>query len=187
LAIARRWDETSRKEQLPTFFTGTAGQWLAVRRTTTFAENNQELRPTSSIPWATLTWSQVKSEVISHYLPDDYYDHLRSQPEEKQQRGEDIVSFFDKKVYIANKLRRTPGETMKAIKRTLLPEYQKTLGVYETFNLDELLYKLKEAHLIIKRMGKFGRNEQRRRDEPSGRREGQRSDHNRPPARQRTC
>jgi len=76
---------------------------------------------------------------------------------------------------------------MKAIKRTLLPGYQKTSRVYKAFNLDELLYKLKEAHLIIEKMGKFGRNDQRRQDEPSGRRRGQRSDHNRPPARQRTC
>lgn len=173
LAVARRWDDAGRKEQLPTFFTGPAGQWLAVRRTTIFASpSTSEDRRPNQIPWDELTWSQVKKIIIDHYLPDDYRENLRAKLDEKQKPNESLVAFFDRKVYIANRLGRTNGETIKAIKKTLLPEYQKILGVYETYDLEKLLIKLKEAGRIIRRVDKPRRADQVQGEEPSRCRNG---------------
>ena len=124
LAIARRWDELGRKEQLPTFFTGTASRWLAVRRQQTFPETTT-LRSASQTPWAQLTWEQVRRVVSDHYLPGDYRDYLRGLLEIPQRRDQDLISFYDEKVYTANRLGRSEAETISVIKRTLLPEYQK--------------------------------------------------------------
>jgi len=55
LATARRWGDDCRKEQLTTFFSGSASQWLAVRRTTSSGDGGRILRSSRESPWEKLS------------------------------------------------------------------------------------------------------------------------------------
>lgn len=155
-ATARRWDELTKKEQLPTFFIGSARRWLSVRRQQPPMYRPQGVREPlrGQKFWSELTWNDIMEEAKTHFLPQGYREHLRDRLNRQQSKGEDIISFYDEKLYVAGKLGRTTNETIRAIKRSLLPEYMTLVGVSRDSDLYELLANLKEAELIIRKSSK---------------------------------
>ena len=164
LATARRWDDIAKKEQLPTFFTGTAARWLQFRQEQLFPNPYSKPPATFETPWPKLTWAQVKTTLTRHYLPDDYHEFLRARLNERQKRNQDLVSFFDDKVFIAGRLGMPDEKIMRSIRCALLPEYQNLMGTARSFDLDEFLERLKEADIIY-------RSNERRRPERTAREE----------------
>lgn len=70
-ALARRWDEIAKKEQLPTFFVDSPGKWLAERRRRHVSPIDPDKPALNEIPWSQLTWKQVERILIKHYSPQD--------------------------------------------------------------------------------------------------------------------
>lgn len=175
LSLARRWDETTKKEQLPTFFAGTARRWLANRQEgpSMFRDADTRNPIRGQKYWNELTWKEAKLEIEAHFLPQGYKDHLYARLNRPQKKGEDIICFYDDKVYVANRLGKTAAETIRAIKRTLLPEYLQLTGVTRDFDLFELLANLKEADLVIQKSQRSRKTTEERPHFPvRGRRDG---------------
>lgn len=157
MALARRWDELARKEQLPSFLTGAARYWLSARRVRKFGDDAQPPSVRGYL-WGELRWIEAKQVMLAHFLSRNYRDHLRECLNAKQKREEDVLSFFNKKIYYGSKLDRSDAEIVSTIKETLRPELQFLISNCEVNSLDGLLTRLKECELTAKRNPALTRN-----------------------------
>ena len=153
-AVGRGWNDQLKKEQLPNLLVGTAKFWCMNRRAYPETSPDESVRRDQHslhlFPWRSLTWSEVKTEFRSHYLPRDHRRHLYQRLGVAQKPGEDIVAFFDQKVHIGIRLNKSPTQIIEAIQSSLLPEYRRLLATQDFVNLKDFLQKLKEIDLVIK-------------------------------------
>ncbi|CAA3019296.1 Hypothetical predicted protein [Olea europaea subsp. europaea] len=134
------------RDRLQLYLGGNAGSWCFYRRLRIGSTCLLEDR--AKVHWDALNWEMVKEELKDAFLPADYEVCLREQLE-LTQSTEDVITFFHKKMHICRQLRCSSPEAVRAVSKTLRPEYRRYLGSQQISRTGELLRRLKTADLSI--------------------------------------
>lgn len=149
MAASRGWKEEGMRDRLPYYLAGDAANWYYSRSQSTNELLDGSDLERSEVPWAKLTWKQAKEELMDAFLPADYEVHLREKLDAPQKEGENVITFFHRKVYLSKQLGCSSTEAIRAICKTLRSEYRQLLGTEPIARTGDLLKRLKQADLTL--------------------------------------